>query len=128
ARRQILRNRPPLASRAQDVHDPIHHLAHIDVAPVAPTLGRPDKGADKRPFVVGQVAGISQVATVVSPTVLRRPHRSPSSNQATSLESHMTQSIQFVLGQTLSQLESPRSWVWTRYPGAYSRTLFRSSW
>jgi len=75
ARRQILRNRPPLASRAQDVHDPIHHLAHIDVAPVAATLGRPDKGADKRSFVVGQVAGISQVATVVSPTVLRRPHR-----------------------------------------------------
>src|SRR3979411_2612497 len=28
--RQIFRNRPPLASRAQHIHDPVHHLAHVD--------------------------------------------------------------------------------------------------
>jgi hypothetical protein len=33
--RQIFRNRPPLASCVQHIHDPAHHLAHVDVALVA---------------------------------------------------------------------------------------------
>src|SRR5438128_1405254 len=31
ARRQIFRDRTPLASRAQNVHDPVHHFAHLDM-------------------------------------------------------------------------------------------------
>ena len=34
-RRQVFRNRPPLASRAQNIHDPIHHFTNVDVAFVA---------------------------------------------------------------------------------------------
>jgi hypothetical protein len=39
-RRQVLRARQPLAARVQDIHDPVHHFAHIDVALVAAALGR----------------------------------------------------------------------------------------
>ena len=35
ARRKVFRGRSPLASRTQNVHDPVHHFAHIDVALVA---------------------------------------------------------------------------------------------
>ena len=41
-RRQVFRDCPPLATRAQDIHDPVHHFAHLDVAPVAAALGRRD--------------------------------------------------------------------------------------
>ena len=56
---QIFRDRPPLAPRAQHIHDPVHHFAHVDVARVATTLGRWNKRLDMRPFVVGQIARIS---------------------------------------------------------------------
>ena len=99
--RQVFRNRPPLASRAQNIHDPIHHFAHVDVALVAAVPGRRNQRFNKRPLVVGQIARISQCAAVVSSAVLRRPHRRPSSNQATTLESQTIQGIQYVPGQTL---------------------------
>lgn len=57
--RQIFRNRPPLASRAQHIHDPVHHFPHVDVALVAATPGRWDQRLHMRPFVVGQIARIS---------------------------------------------------------------------
>src|SRR5215510_3676713 len=40
---QIFRNRSPLASRAQHIHDPVHHFAHVDVALVATAPGRWDQ-------------------------------------------------------------------------------------
>jgi hypothetical protein len=39
ARRQVLRNRSPLATGAQHIHQAIDHLAHIDRALVAASLG-----------------------------------------------------------------------------------------
>src|SRR5262249_5015444 len=39
ARRQIFRDRTPLASRAQNIHDPVHHFAHLDMALVDAALG-----------------------------------------------------------------------------------------
>jgi hypothetical protein len=39
----------------------------------------------KRPFVVGEIARISQSVAVVTLAVVRRPHRCPSPNQATTL-------------------------------------------
>ena len=38
ARRQVLRDCSPLASRAQNIHDPVHHFAHVDRALVAAGL------------------------------------------------------------------------------------------
>ena len=75
ARRQVLGNCPPLTARAQNVHDPVHHFAHIDVALVAATSGRRDQQDDMRPFLVRQVTRVPQLATVVTSAVLRRPHR-----------------------------------------------------
>src|SRR5262249_17798736 len=65
----------PLASRAQNIHDPVHHFAHLDMALVAAALGGRDQWFDMRPFIVGQVTRISQFAAVVTSAVLRRPHR-----------------------------------------------------
>src|SRR5438128_8320696 len=73
--RQIFRDRTPLASRAQNIHDPLHHFAHLDMALVAAALGGRDQWFDMRPFSVGQVTRISQFAAVVTSAVLRRPHR-----------------------------------------------------
>jgi hypothetical protein len=53
ARRKVFRDRSPLATRTQNVHDPVHHFAHIDVALVAAAPGRRDQRFDKRPFIVG---------------------------------------------------------------------------
>src|SRR5436305_4519013 len=73
--RQVFRDRPPLASRAQNIHYPIHHFAHIDVALVAAAPGRRDQRFNMRPFGVGQITRVSQCAAVVTSAVLRRPHR-----------------------------------------------------
>src|ERR1700676_1597147 len=50
--RQIYRNRPPLVSRAQHILNPVHHLAHVDVALVATAPGWWDQRLLTRPFVV----------------------------------------------------------------------------
>jgi hypothetical protein len=75
--RQVFRNRPPLASRAQNIHDPVHHFAHIDVALVAAPPSRWDQRFNKRPFIICQIARVSQIAAVVTSTVLHRPHTLP---------------------------------------------------
>src|SRR3954470_1162792 len=41
--RQVFRDRPPLASRAQNIHYPIHHFALVDVALVAAAPSRRDQ-------------------------------------------------------------------------------------
>src|SRR6516162_348419 len=50
ARRQIFRDRTPLASRAQNIRDPVHHFAHLDMALVAAAVGGRDQWFDMRPF------------------------------------------------------------------------------
>jgi hypothetical protein len=46
ARRRVFWNRPPRASRAQNIHDPVHPFAHVDVAVVATALGRQEHRFD----------------------------------------------------------------------------------
>ena len=70
---QIFRDRTPLASRAQNIHDPVHHFAHLDMTLVAAALGGRDQWFDMRPFIVGQVTRISQFAAVVTSAGLRPP-------------------------------------------------------
>src|SRR6202142_2749469 len=74
---KILRNRPPLASRAQNVHEPIHHLTDVNAALVPAAFGRRNQRLDMRPLVVSQVAWIPQPAAVVTPPDLLFPHRWP---------------------------------------------------
>ena len=55
--------------RTQNIHDPVHHLAHVDVTPVAaPRSRRRDQRLDVHPFIVGQITGVSQFAAVIAPS------------------------------------------------------------
>src|SRR5260370_35483032 len=101
ARRQIFRDRTPLASRAKNLHDPVHHFEHLDMALVAAALGGRDQWFDIRPFIVGQVTRISQFAAVVTSAVLRRPHRGAPLESGHHFESQTIQRIQNVFGRTL---------------------------
>jgi hypothetical protein len=105
ARRQIFRDRTPLASRAQNIHDPVHHFAHLDMALVAAALGGRDQWFDMRPFIVGQVTRISQFAAVVTSAVLRRPHRGAPLESGHHFESQTIQRIQNVFGRTLREFK-----------------------
>src|SRR3954469_5111326 len=75
ARRQVLGDRGPLAACAQDVHEAVGYLAQVDRPLVAAALGGRDQWGDQRPFLVGQVTWVAQLATVVATTVLTRPHQ-----------------------------------------------------
>jgi Peptidase A4 family len=112
ARWQVLRDRTPLAPRAQNIHDPVYHFAHIDVALVAAALGWRDQQLDKRPFIVGQITRISQFAAIVPRAILRRPHLVPPES-ATTLESQAIHVIQDDFGQTLTIDHLFRQWLRT---------------
>src|SRR5277367_3718192 len=74
--RQVLRNRAPLTSGAEDVHHPVRHLADIDRAPVAATLGRRNQRPDLAPLHLGQIALVAQMPAVIAVSVLTGPHPS----------------------------------------------------
>src|SRR6266850_4910053 len=74
-RRQVFRDRAPLTAGRENVHETIHYLPHDHRALASAPLARRDQRFDQSPFVVGQVARISQLAAVVTGAVLARPHR-----------------------------------------------------
>src|ERR1700761_919422 len=74
ARRQVLRDRPPLTAGAEHIHQAVDHLALVHCALVAAALGPRDLRFDQPPFFVGQIARIPQSAAVVASTVLNSPH------------------------------------------------------
>lgn len=77
ARRQVFRDRPPLTTGGENVHEAVHNLAHDHCALVAAALAWRDQRFDQFPFVVGEVAGIAQMAAVIPRAVFIRPHRRP---------------------------------------------------
>src|SRR6476646_4706317 len=48
--------------------------SHDHCAFVAAALGGRDQRLNKRPFVISQIAGIAQEATIITSAVVRRPH------------------------------------------------------
>jgi hypothetical protein len=74
--RKMFGDRPPLASRAQYRPDLVHELTDVDPALVA-------AAPRSEPFLIGQVARISQSAAVISLAVFGRPHRHPAPNHLT---------------------------------------------
>src|SRR4029077_21280019 len=52
-------------------------LAHHHLTLAATMLGRRDQELDQGPFLVGQVARVAQLVTVIAGTVFRRPHLAP---------------------------------------------------
>ena len=75
ARRQIFRERSPLATGAQDVHQAVDDLAQLYRSFVAAALGRWNMRLDQRLLLVGQVRRIAQAAAVVASAAFLRPHR-----------------------------------------------------
>src|SRR5271166_714207 len=101
---QVFRDRAPLASSGEHVHETVYHLAHNHSTLVAAALTGWDQRFDQLPLVVSQIARIAQLAAVVTGSVLARPHLvTPSESQATTLESHPIHMIQVLSGQTLMQ-------------------------
>src|SRR3954465_11858985 len=111
ARRQVLGDSPPLAACAEDVHQPVHHLAHVHRALVAATFARPDERLHMAPFLIRQIARIPQLAAVVPRTVLDRPHRQPLHDSGRPgppiLASQTLDPIQYLPEQALSVAASP---------------------
>src|SRR3954452_1108704 len=103
ARRQVLGDRGPLAARAQDVHETVGHLAQVDRPLVAAALGGRDQRGDQRPVRVGQVTWVAQLATVVAPTVLFRPHQRLPPDRTTPRKSQPTPNTEDVPGWTLTR-------------------------
>ena len=65
ARRKVFWNIAPLAAGAQDVHHAVHDGPHFGPPLTAPTFGGRNQRLDTCPFVISQVARISQVIAVV---------------------------------------------------------------
>src|SRR5208282_5078914 len=94
ARRKVFWEIPPLAAGAQDVHHAVHDGSHVRPPLTAAAFSGRDQRLDMCPFVISQVARISQVIAVVLRPVLVRPQRKPllestwaSSNPSDSKES-----------------------------------------
>ena len=104
-RRQVLRQRLPLAAGRQHVEDRVQNLAHIHVARPAAALGRRDHRLDQRPFGIGQIARIAQAATVGGAAMFRRPHRAPlASIRVPDNESQPIPPTQQLLGSALKRM------------------------
>ena len=63
-----------LATRTQDIHQPIHDLADIHRPLVAAAFDRWDLGCYQRPFLVGQVTRVTLHTPVVATAIFLRPH------------------------------------------------------
>ena len=77
ARRKILRQVAPLASRAQHVQDGVERLPHVRRAPATSAPRRRNERLDARPLLVRQVARVAQMVSLVPSSVVLRPHRRP---------------------------------------------------
>src|SRR5208282_1907619 len=77
ARRKVFWEIPPLAAGAQDVHHAVHDGSHVRPPLTAAAFSGRDQRLDMCPFVISQVARISQVIAVVLRPVLVRPQRKP---------------------------------------------------
>src|SRR5260370_20159844 len=63
-RRQVFRDRAPLTAGREDVHEAVHHLPHDHRALTTASLAWRDQRVGLSPFVVSQLARISQLAAV----------------------------------------------------------------
>ena len=101
ARRQVLGQRSPLATRAQDIHQPVDYLSLVDGPLVTTSLGGRDQRPDQPPLLISHVTRVAQFAAVIPTTVFIRPHQAAPANQTVAIESQMTPTIQDVPGRTL---------------------------
>jgi hypothetical protein len=101
ARRQVLRDRPPLAASAQHVKQRIDDFPQVHPALVAAAFGRRNERSNKSPFLVRQITGIPQIAAVIATAVFVGPHRPVPIESLHAIESQPIHLIQHVAGQAL---------------------------
>src|SRR6185312_5129190 len=77
ARRQILRQGPPLTGGAENVENAVQHVPDHDLSLTPATFRRRDQRLNQAPLSLGQVTGIAQTLAFVLGAVLGRPHEAP---------------------------------------------------
>src|SRR5207244_937648 len=81
-RRQILRQRLPLAARREHVEDRVHNLADVHLASTPTTFGRRYRRFDQRPLAVAQITRVAQAVAVGRTAMFRLPHPAPLSRDS----------------------------------------------
>src|SRR6202171_4006028 len=71
-RGQVVRDGAPLTAGRENVHEAVYHLPHDHRALATASLAGRDQRFDQSPFIVGEIARISQIAAVVTGAVLAR--------------------------------------------------------
>ena len=92
-RRQVLGQRTPLTTCAQDIHDAIHHITDVDRALVAAALGGRDVRRDQRPLLIGQIARIAQATAIIAGAVFGCPMRARGKASWTSLIRNLPKTV-----------------------------------
>src|SRR5205085_356647 len=91
-RRQILRQRLPLAAGREHIEDRVQNFADVHLAPTPTALGRRYRRFDQRPLAVAQITRIAQAMSAGSTAVFRLPHSAPLSSDAGAREGITTDS------------------------------------
>src|SRR6202162_5114055 len=91
-RRQILRQRLPLAAGREHIEDRVQNLADVHLAPTPTAFGRRDRRFDQRPLAVAQITRVAQAMAVGSAAVFRLPHSAPLSSVSGAREGITTDS------------------------------------
>src|SRR5260370_17064684 len=86
--RKVLGNRPPLAARAQDVHETVDNLSHIDGTPPTAPLGLRNQRPYQGPFLCRQIARVAQLVAIIAGTIGGTPHRQSLLTTPTPLITH----------------------------------------
>src|SRR5260370_34810825 len=73
--RRVLGTPPPLAARAQDVHETVDNLSHIDGTPPTAPLGLRNQRPYQGPFLCRQIARVAQLVAIIAETIGGTPHR-----------------------------------------------------
>src|ERR1700733_3010901 len=91
--RQVFGKRPPLTTSGQDIHNAIDDLTNDNIPTAAAVIRWRDQRFDHQPFLIGQVARVTELAPVISRTVFSGPHAAPRES-VSQTESQMIQRVQ----------------------------------
>jgi hypothetical protein len=99
---QVLGDRSPLASGAQNVHQAIHDLTYIHAPSAATSLGRWDQPRNMIPFIIRHITRVMKFVPVIRTSIFGYPHRSCPQIGDKTFGSHPTHMIQQLFGRTLT--------------------------
>src|SRR5207244_10802988 len=115
-RRQILRQRLPLAAGREHIEDRVENFADVHLAPTPTAFSRRDRRFDQRPLAVAQIARVARAMAVGSTAVFRLPHSAPLSSDAGARE-----------GITTDSSDSTTFWIGSKTAGSQPIAADRTS-